>query len=118
MKKLLIVFASLVVACFLMIGVYLAAHNIGDGAGCTFKKGLVVAVEGDTGLKDIGIYFEKDTRTFYINRGMEYGCNVDSLTNALVGHESTVYYYDNIIHSDPYHIVKLTTDEKTWYSEE
>lgn len=97
---------------------YLALHNIGDGEGLKLKIGLITRVDGNRKNNDINFSFKHDNRNFYINRGLEYGCNLDSFKQGLIGKVAEVYYGDNIIGSHPYHIVKITSTNTIWYSEE
>jgi hypothetical protein len=118
MKSALTVFAITFISIVAIFILYLALHNIGDGEGLKFKSGVINGVEGDRKNNDINFSFENDNRNFYINRGLEYGCNLDSFKQGLIGKVAEVYYYDNIMGSHPYHIVKITSANTVWYSEE
>ncbi|MDF1698624.1 MAG: hypothetical protein P1U56_22420 [Saprospiraceae bacterium] len=62
-----------------------------DPADCLVAEGKVVYIfEG--GPQDINFRLEGDKTMYYINRGMDYGLNIDSLRNQLMGNDITIRY--------------------------
>ena len=57
------------------------------------EVGKVVSIyEG--GVKDVVFRLENNSRTFYINRGLENGLHLDQLQSELIGKELTFKYPD------------------------
>lgn len=44
------------------------------------------------GVNDVVIKLEGDDRRFYINRGLEYGLDLDDLKDRLIGHQVVMKY--------------------------
>lgn len=72
------------------------------------------------GVKDACFRLEGDSRMFYINRGLQYGLNLDSL-QLLMGQEVTMMYVDMWTPLDPdgtiRHVSQLKKGDELIYTE-
>ena len=76
-----------------------------DPAECLVAKGKVAHIfEG--GPQDINIRLEGDPTMYYINRGMNYGLEMDSLKELLIGNHVTIRYPKHWTLLDPNGTVK------------
>lgn len=72
---------------------------------------------------DITFHMDNDGgKSYYINRGVESGLNVEQLQKELIGKTITVYYYRygwNVINfrNQVQHICELRTKDKVYYTE-
>lgn len=72
---------------------------------CLVAHGKVVKIfEG--GVKDVTFRLEGDQTTYYINRGLEYGLNLESLQNELIGNVVTIRYPKHWTLLDPNNRIK------------
>ena len=84
---------ALIGACFLLLAVLIfrpvPVPNSVDK--CLVFEGEVQAIY-EAGVKDALFVFRDSDRRFYINRGLEYGLDLEDLRENLTGRRVTVYY--------------------------
>jgi hypothetical protein len=118
MKKVFIVLGSLLGAMFLLLIVYLAAHNIpvsvSDGSSTIVKKMRVDAIyEG--GIKDI-IFAQNNGEFYYINRGLEQGYTLEGLREQLLNKTVTLQV-TNMLAGPSAHINELRLGDEVIFDE-
>ena len=83
-------------------------------------EGVVVNVF-ESGAKDVSILLEGDDRKFYINRGLENGLELNSLTRKLMGNKVVMKYPSYWTPLNPFnsvrHISKLSLGEEVLFDE-
>lgn len=117
MKKLIYIIIAIVIA-FLAIG--LKPIDI-TKSNSTKVTGIVKSIS-EGGVKDLIFELENDKITYYINRGLENGFQLEKSKNDFVGKIVSISYAKNWTPLAPFgttskHIVEILVDDKTIYSE-
>ena len=96
MKKVIriyIVAASLVVVFFILGLYFFRPVPIVEEKDAITVTGIVVDIY-EAGVKDVVFKLSGDNVTYYVNRGIEQGLNIDSLKRKLVGNQVMLKYPD------------------------
>jgi hypothetical protein len=93
---------------------------IPDEKDCVSITGTVIGIyEG--GVKDVVFKLQGHNQTFYINRGLEAGLNLNELRSTLMNQEIVIKYPDYWTPLDPgnsvRHISKVEFEGETVYTE-
>ena len=117
MKKLLL-FIVLVVLIFLIIGLKPIDTSKENSIEIT---GIIKSVS-EGGEKDLVFELENEETTYYINRGLENGFELDKSKSDFIGKKVTLNYAKNWTPLAPFgttckHITQISIDNKEVYSE-
>ena len=116
MKKVIIVLGSLAGIGFLMLVVFLAAHNIPTfGNEKVVEKTIVVDKIYEGGVKDI-VFAQNDGEFYYINRGLEQGYTLEGLRKQLLNKTVTLQV-SNKLAGPSAHINILRLGDEVIYDE-
>lgn len=119
MKKIHLVFFA---AIFLLVIAVLCLRPVPivPEENCLTLKAIVTEVYED-GVNDVVIKLRGQDKTFYVNRGLERGLNLESLQAELIGREITVKYPNYWTPLDPgktnIHLSKIELDGRTVFTE-
>jgi hypothetical protein len=118
MKKGFLIILGL--AFIILCGLILKPVPILPEEECLVTSGVVVNIfEG--GVKDVVFHLQGDSKSYYINRGLENGLNLQELKNELIGKHVTFKYPDHWTPLDPQnqtiHLSKVEVDNDVVYSE-
>ena len=102
MKKIVFIPVIIFVFCALVLGfmIFKTVPVESEDNGVVLK-GLVVDIY-EAGAKDIVFKLDNDNSSYYINRGLEVGMDIDDLKEKLIGNTIEIKYH---MHSR--HIYKL-----------
>lgn len=118
MKKVVVVFSSLLGVAFLLLVVFLAAHNIpvaaANGSSIILKT-ITVDTIYEGGAKDI-VFAQKNGEFYYINRGLEQGYTLEGLREQLLNKTVTLQV-TNMLAGPSAHINELRQGEEVMYDE-
>ena len=116
------ILTTIIGVCFLVLAILIfrpvpIPENAED---CLVAEGKVTQIfEG--GVKDVVFMLENDETTYYINRGLELGLNLEDLQNTLIGNKVTILYPDYwsplIPNSTSRHLTILEYNGKDIYNE-
>jgi hypothetical protein len=117
MKKILL-FIALVLLTFLIIGLKPIDTSKENSVEIT---GIIKSVS-EGGAKDLVFELENQKITYYINRGLENGFELDKSKSEFVGKKVTLNYSKNWTPLAPFgttckHITQISVDDKEVYSE-
>jgi hypothetical protein len=89
-------------------------------ADCKILNATVADVY-EQGTNDVVLKLQGDDRTFYVNRGLERGLNLQKLKTELIGREITLKYPDYWTPLDPgktsIHVSKIEVAGRTVFTE-
>ncbi len=116
-KTILITILTIVVA-----GLILALKPINTTAENSVKVTGIVESVSEGGTKDLVIQLKGDSLSYYINRGLENGFQLQKAKNDLAGKEIKVFYAKNWTPLAPFgntnkHITHLVVDDSVLFSE-
>lgn len=126
MKKTLTMIAGTVLAIVLLgiISLFLSAiPEKSNRANTKMLKGKLLHITSCCPGGDITFHMANDEgRSYYINRGVESGLNIEQLEKELLGNDIIIYYHRhswNIINyrDQVRHICELRTADKVYYTE-
>ncbi len=116
MKKAFIILGSLVGILFLVLVVYLAAHNIRvPGEAKTLERSIRVDTIYEGGIKDI-VFEQKDGDLYYINRGLEQGFTLEALRKGLLNKTVTLRV-PNVLAGPSAHIEEMRVGDSIIFDE-
>ena len=116
MKKAIIVLGSFVGVLFLMLIVYLTAHNIRmPGQPKTVQRSIQVDKIYEGGVKDI-VFAQNNGDLYYINRGLEQGFTLTELEKVLLNKTVTLRV-PNVIAGPSAHIEEMRLGDSIIYDE-
>ena len=104
---------------FLLLGILiLRPVPIPDEKDCLIVKGTVIEINED-GVKDVVFRLEGQERTFYVNRGLERGLELEKLRTELIDQEITIKYpnYWTPLGNSSKHISKIESSGRTIFAE-
>ena len=85
---------------------------------CEVVKGNVIQID-EQGVKDIVFTIAGQKRTFYVNRGLERGLELNKLRSELINKEVTIKYprYWTLLGNSSKHIAKIEVSGRTIFTE-
>ena len=85
---------------------------------CEVVSGTVIQIE-EQGVKDIVFTIAGKKKTFYVNRGLERGLELDKLRSELMNKEITIKYprYWTPLGNSSHHISKIEFSGRTIFTE-
>ena len=85
---------------------------------CEVVRGTVIKIEGQ-GVKDIVFTIAGQEKTYYVNRGLERGLELDKLRSELINKEITIKYprYWTPLGNASKHISKIEFSGRTIFTE-
>jgi hypothetical protein len=109
------IFISFILLVLVLMPVNTSAEN-------SIKVAGIVQSVSEGGTKDLVIQLKDDSLSYYINRGLENGFQLQKAKNDLVGKEIKIFYAKNWTPLAPFgttnkHISHLATNESVLYSE-
>ena len=75
-------------------------------------NGIIASIKEGGGAYDIVFKMQDDPKTYYINRGLQYGLNLDSLQRFFLNKKAALHYNKTWLLSSPYSISKIIADKK------
>lgn len=116
MKQAFIILGSLVGVLFLVLVVYLAAHNIRvPGEARTVERSFRVDTIYEGGVKDI-VFAQSDGAFYYINRGLEQGYTLEGLRRVLLNKTVTLRV-PNVLAGPSAHIEEMRVGDSIIFDE-
>ncbi len=117
MKKLAYVLIALVVIALILI-----LKPIDNSAENSVKVTGIVQSISEGGAKDLVIKLKDDSLSYYINRGLENGFQLQKAKNDLIGKEIKIFYAKNWTPLAPFgttnkHITHCAANDSVLYSE-
>jgi hypothetical protein len=91
---------------------------IPDEKDCLIAKGTVIEIS-EAGVKDVVFRLSGHEKTFYVNRGMERGLELEKLRAELINQEITIKYpsYWTPLGNSSKHISKIEVSGRTIFTE-
>lgn len=111
---------SIGIAIILLLGfTFRPIQNINESQ-CAIAEGVVKEV-AESGTKDISIFLENHTNSFYINRAIEQGFDLGVMKDTLIGKPVKIWYVHQYslltLFSDHKHISRLDIGRQTIFNE-
>jgi hypothetical protein len=75
-------------------------------------RGQIVSIKEGGGENDIIIKLKDDPKTYYINRGLQYGLNLDTLLYYFLGKEAALHFNKTLFLSSPFPVSGISAGEK------
>jgi hypothetical protein len=75
-------------------------------------KGLIVSIKERGGENDIVFKLKDDPKTYYINRGLQYGLNLDTIQIYLLNQEAELHYNKTLFLSSPFPISEIKAGKR------
>ena len=106
------------VVVFLLGILILRPVPIPDEKDCLIVRGTVIEIT-EVGVKDVVFRLAGQDRTFYVNRGLERGLELEKLRAELMDKEITIKYskYWTPLGNSSKHISKIEFSERTIFTE-
>ena len=104
---------------FFLLGILiLRPVPIPDEKDCLVVRGTVIEINED-GVKDVVFRLAGQDRTFYVNRGLERGLELEKLRSELMDQEITIKYpkYWTPLGNSSKHISKIEYSGRTLFTE-